>query len=99
MFGLQNKTVIKNVFQFWLNKKSVIKLVCLKCVLIKTKIKYDFFGLSTSNQKITVLYLSSIALYYIYLHLYKNNIYMLNSDNKKNITEMNLEDNEVKDDV
>ncbi len=24
---------------------------------------------------------------------------MLNSDNKKNITEMNLEDNEVKDDV
>ncbi len=40
-----------------------------------------------------------IALNHIYLRLYKNNIYMLNSDNKKNITEMNLEDNEVKDDV
>ncbi len=40
-----------------------------------------------------------IALYYIYLHLCKYTIYMLNSDNKKNITEMNLEDNEMKDDV
>ncbi len=68
-------------------------------MLIKTFIKYDFFGLSTSNQKNHCTIFIYIALYYIYLHLYKNNIYMLNSDNKKNITKMNLEDNEVKDDV
>ncbi len=40
-----------------------------------------------------------IALYYIYLHLYKNNIYMLTLIIKRILPEMNLEDNEVKDDV
>ncbi len=62
MFGLK---IIKDVFQFWLNKKSVIKLVCLKCVLIITNIKYDFFGFLLQTEKSLFI---CITLYYIYLH-------------------------------